>query len=778
MSSLSSVSNLRNSLAVSGLATGLDTEKIIEGLLALQQRQIQSLQAKQAAVTEKRTAFKALESRLLGLQTSLGQLARPQNSVFDGRSVTSSDESLVTAAASSAAVAGTYTFRVNALARAHQVASQGFDDLNSAVTQGTLQIGSGTATKTVTIDGTNNTLAGLAAAINGAGAGVIASVVQDGRNQAYRLLLTSTKTGTSNAVTVVNNLAADAGGARRPEFAAGYVGAAVKSAAYTGTSTPTANTGTGYTGTTNNRYTFTVTQGGTVGLTPNIKVAYTDSTGANTGTITLMPAEADTFKAVAQGVQVKFSAGNLVVGETFTLDTYLPTVQQAQDASVVLGSGAGAVTISSPTNQVEGVVPGVTLNLLGADAAKDVTVTVANDTAKARESLLDFVESFNGLMEFIDELVSFDAETQKAGLLLGNRSVTGIQDQVRALATEPVAGANPLMNRLSALGITINEKGRLITNTAKLDDALAGRLAGVTLDDVRRLFTLAGKSTSAGVQFVTGSAKTRAAASPYQVDVTQAATQGQITATNALAASTVIGASNNTLTLTVDGKLSGTITLTAGTYTREALAREVQAQINANADLLGRKVAVSLSSNRLVITSASYGSASEVKIGTGTARTTLGFLGTETGLGQNVAGNFLVNGQVEAASGNGQLLTGASGNANTADLQVRVTLTPAQVLAGADADLTVTRGLASKLDQALSNVLDPVTGRLKTINDGFQEDIDDIQETIDRRTALFEARREALLKQFVALERTVSQLKTTGDYLMNQLAGLRQISTR
>src|SRR5262249_48933397 len=152
--------------------------------------------------------------------------------------------------------------------------------------------------------------------INGANAGVTATVVNDGRGQPYRLVLASTKTGAANGITLVNNLAADGGGARRPDFGATYVGAAVKDPGFTGTSAPTSNAGAGaYTGTTNNTYIFTVVTGGTVGTDNGIQIAYTDSTGANTGTITLNSADAGVFKDVAQGIQVQLAAGTLVAGQ-------------------------------------------------------------------------------------------------------------------------------------------------------------------------------------------------------------------------------------------------------------------------------------------------------------------------------------------------------------------------------------------------------------------------------------------------------------------------------
>src|SRR6202034_2380703 len=104
---------------------------------------------------------------------------------------------------------------------------------------------------------------------------------------------------------------------------------------YTGTAAVTANTGAGnYTGDANDTYTFTVVNGGTVGTDNNIQLSYSDSTGANTGTITLNSGDAGVFQNVAQGLQVQFGAGTLVAGQSFTVKAYVPTVQQAANASV------------------------------------------------------------------------------------------------------------------------------------------------------------------------------------------------------------------------------------------------------------------------------------------------------------------------------------------------------------------------------------------------------------------------------------------------------------
>ena len=228
---------------------------------------------------------------------------------------------------------------------------------------------------------------------------------------------------------------------------------------------------------------------------------------------------------------------------------------------------------------MDGLFPGISLDLRGADATKTVTLTVGNDVEKAKDAIEDFVAGFNELMKFIDDQVRFDPQTNRAGILLGDRQVTTVQDQVRTALTKPVAGLKTQMNRLGALGISTNEKGQLTVNQSKLDDALNGRVSGVVFDDVRRLFALTGSAAVAGIQFVTASTKTVSSTTPYQLFIAQAAQQASLTATNPLAASTVITAANNTFTMTVDSAVSGTITLAPGTYSRSPLPRKCRPRL-------------------------------------------------------------------------------------------------------------------------------------------------------------------------------------------------------
>src|SRR5262249_49895368 len=156
--------------------------------------------------------------------------------------------------------------------------------------------------------------------------------------------------------------------------------------------------------------------------------------------------------------QVQFNAGTLITGQTFTVRGFVPTVQQATNASVTLGSGSGALTVQSSSNKIDNLIAGVTLNVVGADSTRDVTLTVSNDTDKARQGVLDFVQAYNDVISYIDKQASYDAQTKTAGVLLGNGSATSIEDSVRRAISNVVGGVNPLLNRLSALGITTNDQ--------------------------------------------------------------------------------------------------------------------------------------------------------------------------------------------------------------------------------------------------------------------------------------------------------------------------------
>ena len=657
--------------SIDGLVSGLDTASIIEGLVALQQSQVDRLTFKKSEIQVQQRAFQGVESRLLSLRSQMSQLNRSTGSTFASRKVVSSHENIITATAGSDAAEGSYNLRVTSRAQAHQLASTGFTSTSQAISTGTIsfQVGDRPVTE-ITIDGTNNNVSGLVQAINSQSSDVSAAIVHDQASNSDRILLTSKHSGAANEITITNNLDVAAGDIARPDFSG-------------------------------------------------------------------------------------------------------PAVQAATNAIIQLGSGAGAISAEYETNQVEGLIAGVTLNLQSVDLDQAVQIQVSRDTSKATEAIKDFVEEYNSLINYINEQTRFNTETQSASPLLGNRSISVLKNQLSSMMTEVVPGLGSGLNRFSQIGIGIDGTGRLTLNSAQLEKALTGEIEGLDSTKIPRLFGMTGTSTNAGIEFTLGSTRTKASSAPYQVDILQAAERATITAQSGLANSIVIDSSNRQFKISVDGVESESLTLAEGTYTQSQLASHLESVINSSAKLSSHDVSVSLDSGKLKLTSLAYGSNSRVASVSGTAASVLGFSGSEAGVGKDVAGSFIVNGKIESATGTGRILIGNSDNENTADLQIRVTLDPSQVGTGIEGEMTVSRGITSRMDQFLGEFLDSSKGSLATINSGFDLRLESIDTSIERVNQISAAKREYLIKQFSALERALSELKTTSSVVSSQLAGIR-----
>lgn len=188
--------------SIGGVISGLDTNNIIDQLVTLERTPITRLQAKKSSLNAKLTAWQDANTRILALKVKAEQLA--SGATFDAKLMTSSDESIIKGTVSYAAQTGTYYLKVNQLARAHQMKTEGYADPSAEIGTGsiTITVGSG-APKVIKVDETNNTLTGLKDAINQAGAGIKASIVNDGSGATpYRLVITSETSGEQGQITM------------------------------------------------------------------------------------------------------------------------------------------------------------------------------------------------------------------------------------------------------------------------------------------------------------------------------------------------------------------------------------------------------------------------------------------------------------------------------------------------------------------------------------------------------------------------------------------------
>ncbi len=189
-----------------GFGSGIDTKQLVADLSAA------SREPKVARINtltqQNQTRISALaqaRSDLEGFADSLAQM------ISDGtlRSTpTVSDDSVLSATARAGLHADSFaaTVVVSQLARAQSSYSGIVADRTAAIGTGTMTLTVGGVAKTITVDGTNNSLDGLASAINSSGGEVTASIIAD--QGGHRLILKG-PSGAANAFTLTADAGAD-----------------------------------------------------------------------------------------------------------------------------------------------------------------------------------------------------------------------------------------------------------------------------------------------------------------------------------------------------------------------------------------------------------------------------------------------------------------------------------------------------------------------------------------------------------------------------------------
>ncbi|RJG01153.1 flagellar filament capping protein FliD [Noviherbaspirillum sedimenti] len=208
-----------------GIGSNLDINGIVSQLMSIEQQPLVSLSQKEATHQAKLSAIGNLKSALSSFQSAVKALS--EISKFQAVKVSAADATIASASGSSAAAPGTYSLEVTKLAQAQKLASAGQASAATAIGQGTItfdfgtiDIGAGSfnsttgkytgasftsngsGTKTITIDSSNSSLAGIRDAINKGNIGVTASIVNDGGASPYRLVLTETTTGKTSSMKI------------------------------------------------------------------------------------------------------------------------------------------------------------------------------------------------------------------------------------------------------------------------------------------------------------------------------------------------------------------------------------------------------------------------------------------------------------------------------------------------------------------------------------------------------------------------------------------------
>lgn len=366
-------------LSSPGIGSGLDINGLVTKLMEIEQAPAKALNTREAGFQAKLTAYGSLKGALSSVQSTAKALTLA--ATFTSRAAAVSDATILSASADTTAAAGVYSIVVTQLAKYHAVRSNtSYAATTDTFNTGTLaiKVGAGTAVN-VTIDSSNNTLAGIRQAINDAGTGVTASIVNDGSTN--RLLLTSKTLGTSGAITVT---ATDSGSGGTHALA----GLDSSVLVATQTADDAQFSVNGFAVTRSSNTVSDVVEGLTLNLAKvgSANVTVSTNTGATTAAINaFVRAYNDTVKQLqtASAYNAATKVASVLTGDSTArgVGSQLRTLAQ----STVSGVGGGVTTLSSIgiALQKDGtlLVDSAKLAAALADPAKDVAALFSSTTA-------------------------------------------------------------------------------------------------------------------------------------------------------------------------------------------------------------------------------------------------------------------------------------------------------------------------------------------------------------------------------------------------------------
>lgn len=199
-------------LSAPGIGSNLDVNGLVSQLMALERQPLALSQQREAKVQSQLSAYGLLQSQISSFGDAAAALGKPEK--LTAYKTTIGDTEVASASAATTAVAGSYSLEVVQLAKVEKLATGAFASSGSVVGVGSLTISLGNYDSigntftprvdktplTLTIDSSNNTLAGVRDAINAAKSGVTATIVTD--TNGARLVMSSTETGARNAIKI------------------------------------------------------------------------------------------------------------------------------------------------------------------------------------------------------------------------------------------------------------------------------------------------------------------------------------------------------------------------------------------------------------------------------------------------------------------------------------------------------------------------------------------------------------------------------------------------
>jgi len=154
-------------------------------------------------------------------------------------------------------------------------------------------------------------------------------------------------------------------------------------------------------------------------------------------------------------------------------------IQAAQNATL----SVNGLSVTSASNQVSAVVPGLNLNLM-AITSSDVVLSISRDTSVAKQAIKDLVTSYNSFEGIIKNLTASGSETADVGSLKSDSGVGAIRTVIRNFLTSNSSTPGTSKTNMSDIGVSIQRDG-----TFKVDDTVLGAALNSHYNDITQMFS-------------------------------------------------------------------------------------------------------------------------------------------------------------------------------------------------------------------------------------------------------------------------------------------------
>jgi len=480
-----------------GLISGLDSNSIISQLMQIERQPITRIETQITNLRSQQQAVRSIRDQLMTLRNRAQDFRF--NNIFSSFKTASSDESVVTAEASSPnPVTGTFAINVTQLATATVATSSGV--LGAAINPSAALDASGITTTIqsgafsingaqFTVEPSTQTLDQVLTAINSSAAGVTATYdsVTD------KVTIANTAAGNTSVINFgasgdTSNFLTVLGVKNATQSTNGSGSTSVTSAGHLGAVNPTVKLNTlNFASGAVTSESFTIN-----GITISVDPA-TDSLSDVIGRINASDAGVTaSYDETADGIRiVSKTLGSRTVNfgtggtNNFLKVTHLDAATQTAGKDAQFTVNGGAVQTRN-SNEFSDAIAGVTTRLLSLGSS---TVSISSDDSTIVESVKKFLDEFN---TSVDKLRS---ATATDGDLKNDASIGTIESYLRSNAFASVTGIGGSFNSLIDIGInTGKDFDSSKSQHLELDEE---KFRKALLDDrtnVKDLFSNAGKT--------------------------------------------------------------------------------------------------------------------------------------------------------------------------------------------------------------------------------------------------------------------------------------------